>query len=209
VHRVKAPIERDATRFSTAVYQPPARARQHEPVFGQGRTKPRRAPSKKRGRRKPKLRGAARSPEALREVGDWIARMAPWSVFATLTFEAVVEEPRATAALDRWVRILAERSGEHVTVAYAYDYQSSGFLHFHALIGFESWTESTSVFLYFGRLWGRCDRAAGWTNFRLFNPAEGAPWYLPEHAEVGAGVTCPRRRNKCKRGRCPHTRCPL
>ena len=143
--------------------------------------------------------------------GDWIHTLRPWGVFATLTFVLGVSQERADAALFRWSRMVARHRGEHVTVAFASDYQTSGFLHFHVLLAFELSTTCTPELLrLLDQLWKTATFDAGWTEVREFQPEKGAAYYTATHREVAVGIACPRRRAACRRPTgCCVTRAPL
>lgn len=142
-----------------------------------------------------------RRPADYRSIaGAFIHNLADWSVFATLTFSRKASDSRADAALLRWLRKLAKEAiRDHVTVAWAFDYQAGGFPHFHALLAFPTAGEEVSVqHEWLGELWRQSDSAAGFFHFRHFDHDKGAAWYLAEHAQWAVGVVCPRR-PRCRR----------
>lgn len=171
--------------------------------------------SRRRRRRKRRIRPRApidvvRPPGYRRIVGDWLYALAPWSVFATLTFGDQVSEFRAEAAFHRWARAVARLCGHHVTIAFASDYQVGGFWHFHALLDVASLGGSTrELILILNQLWRLSDSDSGWTDFRRYDSRQGGAWYLPEHVSVGAGVACPRRARCRRKAGCKVSRCPM
>jgi hypothetical protein len=170
-------------------------------------------PGMMRRRRRVHLRApldVVRPPGYRRAAGDWIYGLAPWTAFATLTFSNSVTDSRADAAFYAWARATARLCRQHVTVAFASDYQSGGFVHFHALLAVGSReADPGEFFKTLDALWRRSDRLAGWTNLQPYDPKLGAAWYLPEHREVGAGVACSRCARCRRKAGCRITDCPL
>jgi hypothetical protein len=153
--------------------------------------------------------GWTRPIDYVEEAGAWIHAARPWCVFASLTFAVDVNDLRADLAMNRWMRAVAKHFALHVTTVFASDYQRNGFLHFHALLAFETPIDCTRELSdTLKHLWKASVFEAGWTDFRRFDPTQGAAWYEAKHREIGTVTGCPRRRPRCRRGRCPHTSCP-
>lgn len=129
----------------------------------------------------------------------WIAGLAPWRWFCTLTFAGFPSDDAAHDAFRRWARDLAcDRS--HVRIAWSYAPQYRGTLHYHALLApdVQELVDPATV-----ATWG-----AGRVDVQPVYNADGAARYVTEHAnDLDAGdlrrawdlnVACDRRR-RCRR----------
>lgn len=153
--------------------------------------------------------GWTRPVDYIRVAGDWINTLRPWAMFGTLTFSVDVGQFRADLALMEWTRQVARHSNQHHTVAFASDYQTYGFLHFHFLLAFEHDVDCTpDFFAALEHIWRAAEPNAGWKDFQRFDPTLGAAWYLSTHREIAVVSGC-HRPNACRRGRgCRYTSCP-
>jgi hypothetical protein len=132
--------------------------------------------------------------------GGFLHDLAPWTWWATLTFESDVSHAAAMRAFKRWLRELARDVARvHVAVAWGYGLQGRGVLHFHVLLApMAGGLPLTAAACR--RAWRRAHRLAGHARMTRCDPAGGAAWYLAKHAEWDANVACPRR-PRCRRAR--------
>lgn len=149
----------------------------------------------------------ATQPFALRQAaGDWIASMADWRWYATLTFDRFVSRAHALGTLKKWSRWVArEHVGAHVRLAFAMETTNgAGIWHFHLLLDAldERLTDVPSRVLN-PRVaewqWMHSSYAGGFTRFELYQPSGGAAYYLTKTASYDVGIVCPRFEARCRR----------
>jgi hypothetical protein len=141
--------------------------------------------------------------------GEWIAAMAEWTWWSSLTFQAPVGEARAKKILFGYLRALAQdlaqESGQHFRAAWCMEYQGRDVPHFHTLIDYPT----TEIDLGAARLYGEpeerevspawlecrwlsTDWAAGNVHVERYDPARGAAFYLVKGGRWDLHVACPR-----------------
>jgi hypothetical protein len=136
--------------------------------------------------------------EKLRQAsGAFIADLAAWTHFGTLTFDLPVSDLVAARVLRDWARAIAREVHVHVWIAWGTERQRRGVLHFHNLFAIPSDGRALTVRAA-DRLWKHCHRHAGFTRIEPYEPGRGAAWYLSKGGDWDANVACPRPR-RCKR----------
>lgn len=154
----------------------------------------------------------SRQPYRLRQAaGDFIAAFAPWTYYATLTFDDYLFPWEAKAALKQWSRWVArDHVQTHVKLAYAMEQtKGAGIWHYHLLLDAPDEYVPDLPHKLFDRevahaQWQASSRAGGFTRMEKFEPGLGAEYYLTKTASYDLGVVCPRIRSACRRGgRCP------
>lgn len=146
-----------------------------------------------------------RTLDLRRATVDWIAGLAAWRWFVTLTFSGDPPDAAAHEAFRRWARYVAhDVYRSHVRIAWSCAPQCRGTLHYHALLAPVAELAEVDV----------ATIAAAWPGGRVdvqpVYDAQGAARYVTEHAnDLDAGdlrrawdlhVACDRRR-RCRRRR--------
>ena len=132
-----------------------------------------------------------------RSASSWIAALAPWSWFASLTFESEPRDAAAHRAFRSWARRVAcDVYRSHLTIAWGHGPQARGVVHFHALVAPH---EAEPVELH------GADLAAAWSggsgvDVQAVYSADGAAEYLAGHPSWNVNVACDRR-SCCRRRR--------
>lgn len=143
-----------------------------------------------------------RTLDLRRATVDWIAGLAPWRWFCTLTFAGSPGDGAAHEAFRSWARYVArDVYRSHVRIAWSYAPQYRGTLHYHALLApdVQELVDVATI-------------AAAWPDGRVdvqpVHDAQGAARYLAAHADDrgelrrawDVQVACDRRR-RCQRRR--------
>ena len=126
-------------------------------------------------------------------VGDFVRDLCEWCLWATLTFPVPTSIGRAHERFRKTCRALARGSGEHVWVAWGWEPQRRGVLHFHALFGLPVGSQALLRAGDVRRHWGRGEKRV-----EEYEPERGAPYYLARHAEWDVNVAC-HRPPRCRR----------
>ena len=143
-------------------------------------------------------------PRRLRKAaGDWLAGLAQWRWYCTLTFEDYVTQRQAMGALKRWARIVAQTQvRDHFMLAFALEKTTlAGVWHIHVLLDAPEATATDYrgfMPLVAAEVWKRRCFAGGFTRIESFQPDGRAPYYLTKTASYDCGVICPRR-SRCRR----------
>jgi hypothetical protein len=132
-----------------------------------------------------------------RAAGEFIAALAPWTWWCSLTFRGALSRDEAQATFKAWLRVVAREAHEHVWAAWAHGLQAEGRPHFHCLLAIRSdaFDESSATLAWWG-----VDPRAGGTEIRRYRDDGGAAWYQtdPHHDEWDVLLACPRR-PRCRR----------
>lgn len=119
--------------------------------------------------------------------------------WVSLSFRVEVDHAPAHRSFHLWLRGIAQQTQGHFDVAWAFDLQDRGVLHFHALLALD--THAPFDAAAGDRLWKKRHKNAGNTTIERFDPARGAPRYQAQHAEWDRNRVCPRT-GACRRAPC-------
>lgn len=137
-----------------------------------------------------------------RELGQFIQTYAPWTWWATLTFQTDISEVAGELAFRDWARSVArEIVRDHVPIAWASELQRRGIPAYHALLAVPEGRQGFSASVGH-RCWRRAHRSAGHTRIERYDPQRGAAYYAAAHSDWDLNVACPRaavcrHRNGC------------
>jgi hypothetical protein len=132
--------------------------------------------------------------------GFFLGALAPWDYWVTLTFTEDVHETSALRALKKWMHVIAkEMVRAHVPFAWVMEPQQRGTWHFHVLLAFPDSFQDFHP-RRADALWKALHPRAGFTKFDLYDPVQGATFYIAKTGEPDFNVACPRR-PKCRRAR--------
>ncbi len=129
---------------------------------------------------------------------EWIALvrgLGSRAVWTTLTFREELSAEAAMARFEQSIRGLARHLKRHLWVAYAWEPQRRGTLHFHVFLWAARSGEAVSIQAV-QDAW----RQHGHEHTVEYHPGGGAAPYSAAHANLAINCACPRR-NSCRRGR--------
>ena len=144
---------------------------------------------------------SALSAGAKKESVAFISSSVDWEWFVTLTFRHDVGPRKAHELFKAFCRRLAQKTHGHVHVAWVWNFQTRGVLHFHAL--FKSKVKGAT-------LSNVAIESNGWPgDIRVEKPRdlEAVSGYLMNHNHWEINVACPRWA-PCKRNHCIVANCP-
>lgn len=129
--------------------------------------------------------------DAQAAAGDWIAKLSPWDLYFTMTYDPkrprYVQAPSMWASRRhamRWLTAVQKSFGREIAAVASLEYQQNGWPHWHGLLsahGISQWE-----FMKASELWFK---EYGYCKFEQFDPtaAEAACNYVGKYITKGFG----------------------
>ena len=139
-------------------------------------------------------------PVVRRATGEWVANLATWTWWVTLTFETPVSADYAERSLRQWGQGIARHVARaHVPIGYTREW-AGGSWHLHALLAIPDDAAVNPRLL--DERWKQLNRATGFTDIdRVNGSLPGAAYYLVKTNGWDFNVAC-HRPPRCRRTRC-------